>query len=305
MLSGTIRKVIMEIDNRVTGRTKILGIIGNPVEHSISPQLHNYISRYLGVDAVYVPFKVEKAQLGRAVDGLRALNIKGFNVTIPYKNDIISFIDEVSEEAQLIGAVNTVKNVDGRLYGYNTDAEGFVRSLEEEGSTGFNGNDVSIIGAGGAARALAVKAALDGAKNIAIINRSVERAHEIADLINNKINNSAFDISLSDSNVEKVFAESKIVINTTSVGMYPDIEKTPVETMAGFSERHIVCDIIYNPERTVFLKSAADMGCKVINGHGMLFYQGIYAYQIWMDMKFSHAQIKALHKSFMDIIKSR
>jgi len=295
----------MEIDRRVNGKTKVLCIIGNPVEHSISPILHNSISRYLGMDVVYVPLRVEKTRLECAVKGLGALNAAGFNVTVPFKNDILPFLDEISEEARLIGAVNTVKNINGRLYGYNTDAEGFLRSLNEEGGIGFNGNNVVLIGAGGAARALAVKAALDGARRITIVNRTKEKAVEIADIVNNNIVNIASCLSLGDSSTEKVFSESKIVINTTSVGMHPDESRTPVENMTGLSLKQVVCDIIYNPERTVFLKNAAKMGCKVLNGLGMLFYQGVYAYEIWMDVKFSEIEIKNMYNSFMDIMKIR
>jgi shikimate dehydrogenase len=121
----------MEIESRVTGKTKIMGIIGNPIEHTVSPQLHNTISRRKGIDAIYVPFKVDKSGLRSAVEGLRALNVTGFNVTVPFKNDIIPFLDQISEEAKLMGAVNTVKNVNGMLYGYNTDGEGFLRSLKK------------------------------------------------------------------------------------------------------------------------------------------------------------------------------
>lgn len=295
----------MEIDRRVNGKTRVLGIIGNPVEHSISPVLHNSISRYLGMDVVYVPFRVEKSGLESAVKGLGALNALGFNVTVPFKNDILPFLDEVSEEARLIGAVNTVKNVNGRLYGYNTDAAGFARSLDEEGGVGFKGNNVVLIGAGGAARALAVKAALDGASRITIINRTLERAAGIVDTVNYNIGNIACCLGINDSSMEKVFSEGKIVINTTSVGMHPDEDKTPVENMAGLSGEHVVCDIIYNPYRTVFLNNAAAMGCKVLNGLGMLFYQGIYAYEIWMNVKFEEEEIKSLYNSFMDMVKSR
>lgn len=293
----------MDIETRVTGKTEIIGIIGNPIEHTVSPQLHNTISRSRGIDAVYVPFKVDKSSLKFAVEGLRALNIKGFNVTVPFKNDIISFLDEVSEEAKLIGAVNTVKNVDGRLYGYNTDAEGFSRSLKEEAGVGFKGKKVVLIGAGGAARAVGIKAALDGAKSIVIINRTVPKAEEIADVINSNISNNAYCCSLDGKGMQKEFEEGDIIVNTTSVGMYPHVDVSPVKSTEGFSDRQLVCDIIYNPPTTEFLKSASQKGSKVLNGLGMLFFQGIHAYEIWMDVKLSGEEIDSLYKSFAGIMK--
>ena len=154
----------MNIDNRVTGTTRLMGVIGNPIEHSISPQLHNTINTLLNVDAVYVPFKVEKDDLENAVKGIKALNLVGVNVTVPYKKEIIKFLDDKTKEALLMGAVNTVKNIDGRLYGYNTDAEGFSRSFKEEAGTGFKGKKVVINGAGGAARAIAVKNCYRGSR---------------------------------------------------------------------------------------------------------------------------------------------
>ncbi len=296
---------MMDIDKRVTGKTRVFGIIGNPVEHSISPQLHNSISMYREIDAVYVPFKVDKNALGAAVSGLRALNVSGFNVTIPFKNEILAFLDEISEDALLMEAVNTVKNVDGKLLGYNTDAEGFARALKEEACIGFKGNKVVLIGAGGAARAIAVKAALDGAKSITVVNRTAEKAGEIVNIINGRIANMADCCGLNDSSVEKRLKESDIIINTTSVGMHPDTGKSPVGSAYVFSEGQVVCDIIYNPVKTRFLEDAGKRGNKVINGLGMLFFQGIKAYEIWMDISFSREETRAIYKSFEGIMTNK
>jgi shikimate dehydrogenase len=293
----------MEIESRVTGKTKIMGIIGNPIEHTVSPQLHNTISRRKGIDAIYVPFKVDKSGLRSAVEGLRALNVTGFNVTVPFKNDIIPFLDQISEEAKLMGAVNTVKNVNGMLYGYNTDGEGFLRSLKKEAGVGFKDKKVVLIGAGGAARAVGVKAALNGAKSIVIINRTVQKAEEITGVINYNISDIARCCSLDGEGAQKEFEESDIIVNTTSVGMYPDVDISPVISTAGFSDRQLVCDIIYNPPRTKFLESALQKGSKVLNGLGMLFFQGVYAYEIWMDITLSEEEVNSLYKSFAGIMK--
>lgn len=290
------------IDNRVTGKTKLLGIIGNPIEHSISPQLHNTISDQLGLDLIYVPFKVEPQMLEHAVKGLRALNFLGFNVTIPFKQDIIKYLDEVSNEALMMGAVNTVKNINGRLFGYNTDAEGFVRSFKEEAASGFKGKVVSIIGAGGAARALTVKIAAEGAQKIYIINRTISNAEDIADIVNKNISDVAYACSLTDLRTTGLICGSDIVINTTSVGMFPEVDKSPVSDNFKFAPNQIVYDVIYNPVKTKFLKEAEIQDCKILNGLGMLYYQGVTAYEIWTGIKLKNDFIRDIYKYFFMIL---
>jgi len=269
----------------VTGRTKIAGLLGNPVEHSVSPQLHNTISMRMGHDIIYVPFKVEKEDLEKAVDGLRAINVIGFNVTIPYKSKIIKYLDEVSDEAMLIGAVNTVKNENGRLLGYNTDAEGFRRSFIGEVGHGFTNKKVAVIGAGGAARAIAMKVALDGAEHIDIVNRTVTKALELSAFITKKTGVPVRALSMSETEEKNILWQNEIIINTTSLGMYPDTDGCPIDDFSCIRKNHIFYDIIYNPLKTKLLEEAEKQGCKVINGLGMLIYQGIYAYEIWTGSK--------------------
>lgn len=288
----------MEIESRVTGKTKLLGVIGNPIEHTISPQLHNTISARLGLDFVYVPLRVERDDLESAVKGLKALNFIGFNVTVPYKKDVMRYINENSKEALLMGAVNTVKNLRGRLYGYNTDAEGFSRSFKEESGTGFKGKNVALIGAGGAARAIAVKIALEGANKISIINRTASRALEIAELLNSNIGTIADHYEAHNDNLEDIFGRSDIIINTTSAGMFPDTEAYPATKPINFSKGQIVYDVVYNPLKTKFIKNAEEHGCTAINGLGMLFYQGINAYEIWTGVKIPDNIVKDLFKVF-------
>ncbi|MCX7921613.1 MAG: shikimate dehydrogenase [Clostridia bacterium] len=293
----------MQIDNRVTGKTRLIGVMGNPIEHSISPQLHNTISKHLGIDLVYVPLKVEKSDLENAVKGLKALNFVGFNVTIPYKKEVMKFLDDNTKEALLMGAVNTVKNIDGRFYGYNTDAEGFSRSFKEETGVGFKGKKVLIIGAGGVARAISVKIALEGAKKIFIVNRTLSKAEEISELINNNVVNVAHCLYSEDDSVSSIFEESDVVINTTSAGMHPNEDVLPLEQPIKFSTNQIIYDVIYNPAKTKFLLEAEVSGCKTVNGLGMLFYQGIYAYEIWTGVKIPDEMKKELFKSFKDILQ--
>lgn len=263
----------------VNGKTKLIGLVGNPVEHSISPQLHNTLSMEFSKNLIYVPFRVEEGFLRDAVNGLRAINVLGFNVTIPYKTEIIGLLDEVSEEALLMGAVNTVKNIDGKLIGYNTDADGFLNSFIEETGEGFKDKNVLIIGAGGTARALAVKIAMEGASNIGIINRTIEKAQNIADIVNENVKNVVNTYNFKNLELTNLINKTDIIINTTSVGMYPNIESTPIQV--DFRKDQIVYDVIYNPYETKLLSEAKKSGCKTVNGLGMLIYQGIKAYEVW------------------------
>jgi shikimate dehydrogenase len=292
----------MQIDKRVTGRTRLLGVIGNPIAHSISPQLHNTISSHLGVDLVYVPLRVEKEELGTAVKGLKALNYIGFNVTVPYKKDVMKFLDENTKEAILMGAVNTVKSIDGRLYGYNTDAEGFARSFKQETGTGFKGKNIMLLGAGGTTRAIAVKIALEGAQKLAIVNRTLTKADEIADMINNNFRPITTALSPEEEKTARAFSESDIIINTTSAGMHPNVDDTPLTGGMQFQAHQIVYDVVYNPGKTKFLEEADGSGCKISNGLGMLFYQGISAYEIWTGIKLPDKLIKEIYVSFTEII---
>jgi len=226
----------MDIDVRVTGKTKLLGLVGNPVEHSISPQLHNTLSSLLGLDIVYIPLAVGKEDLETVVKALKALDFIGFNVTIPYKRDIMKYLDENSKEAILMGAVNTVKKIDGRLYGYNTDAEGFLRSFKEEAGVGFKGKKVVLIGAGGVARAIAVKIASEDAEKISVVNRTVEKSVELAEVVNENIKEIVQVYNFEDKTFRMAFEESDIIINTTSVGMYPKTRETPVKFTECFNK---------------------------------------------------------------------
>lgn len=293
----------MDIDVRVTGKTRLLGLVGNPVEHSISPELHNSLSTLLGLDLVYVPLKVEKKDLDTVVKALKSLDFVGFNVTIPYKRDIMKYIDDNTKEAILMGAVNTVKKIDGRLYGYNTDAEGFLRAFKEEAGVGFKGKKVVLIGAGGVARSIAVKLATEGVEKISLVNRTTEKSIELAEVVNENIEEVVQVYNFEDKTFRMAFEESDIIINTTSVGMLPNVEETPIKNSKYFNKNQIVYDVVYNPSKTRFISDAEKMGAKTINGLGMLFYQGINAYEIWTGVKFSEESLKFIFDSFKQILK--
>ena len=265
---------------KITGKTAVYGIFGYPVKHSLSPLMQNAAFRELGIDAVYVPFEVEPENLKEAVDGVRALGIKGLNVTVPHKERIVEHLDYLSEEAELLGAVNTVKNENGELTGYNTDAEGFLRSLIEEGVE-LEGKKALMFGAGGAARAVGYALLKGGASFLYIVNRNFQRAREVGELLGKRGNVLVFP--LKESTVETLLKEVDLIVNTTSVGMKPedphlfDYSKIP----AGIT----VVDIIYNPPETPLLKAAKERGCKAINGLGMLVHQGAVAFEIWTGKK--------------------
>ena len=293
----------MKLNESITGRTRLLGLLGNPVEHSVSPLLHNTVSTLLGIDAVYIPLKVEKDKLGDMVEGLKAGNFTGFNVTIPFKEDILKYVDNITDEVRLVGCANTIRNSGGVLFASNTDADGFCRAFEEETGSGFLGKNVVILGAGGTARSLAAKVASEGACRLHIINRTISRAKDIALMIGTNYGliceTEEFAHKMS---LEKIIKGSDIIINTTSAGLYPEIEESPLDENIHFDSRQILYDVIYNPVKTKLLKQAESFGCRTANGLGMLFYQGILAYETWMEMKIPDNILRELYVEFSNYL---
>ncbi|MGE5473582.1 MAG: shikimate dehydrogenase [Ignavibacteriales bacterium] len=267
----------------ITAKTCITGLVGNPVEHSVSPIFQNKLCYKMNINSVYLPFKVEQGDLIKVIEAFKALNIKGFNVTIPYKTDVLDLLDEVTDEALLIGAVNTVKIVENKLYGYNTDGLGFIRALESR-NVEIKDKNVIVLGAGGAARAAVVKLAQKGAKKIIILNRTQDKAKILSDLVNKKVADIAVNDELTNNTLRKYAADCNMLINTTSVGMWPDINKCIVDSEEIFTNKPVVFDMIYNPFKTNFLSLAEKNSCNIINGLGMLVYQGVCAFEIWHDV---------------------
>lgn len=261
---------------KLTGKTAVYGIIGHPVKHSLSPLMQTAAFKALGIDAVYVPFDVDPENLGEAVNGLRALNVKGFNVTVPHKEGVIEYLDFVDEDAEFLGAVNTVKNEDGQLTGYNTDADGFLQSLIEEGIE-LKGKRITMFGAGGAARAVGYAVLKGGAKFLNVVNRNFSKGKVVGELLGKRGNVLVFP--LRENTVATLLKDTDIVINTTSVGMKPD--DPPLFDYSLIPEGLTVVDIIYNPAETPLLKAAKEKGCKTVNGLGMLIHQGAIAFKIW------------------------
>ena len=265
---------------KLSGKTEVYGVIGYPVKHSLSPPMQTKAFQSLGIDAIYVPFEVKPERIKEAAEGLRALNIKGVNVTVPHKEKIAELVDYLSEDAEFLGAVNVVKNVDGELYGYNTDVDGFLQSLLDEGVE-LEGKRVTMFGAGGAARAVGYAVLKAGAKFLNIVNRNFSRGKEVGELLGKRGNVLVFP--LKDGTVSALLKDTDIIINTTSVGMKQG--DPPLFDYSLIPEGITVVDIIYNPPDTPLLAAAKKKGCKTITGLGMLLWQGAFAFEIWTSRK--------------------
>jgi shikimate dehydrogenase len=260
----------------ITGSTNIVGLIGNPVEHSFSPQMHNAAFKALNLDYTYVAFDVNPADLKTAINGAKSLNIKGFNVTIPHKINVINYLNTLDDIAKLIGAVNTIdfKN----LKGYNTDGIGAIKAIEEIDSV--KNKNIVIAGAGGASRAISFYLAKYGADKITILNRNIDKAKNLAnDILNSNLIEDIKTDSISQIN--DYLNDSDILINTTPVGMSPNINDKPIATADNMHEDLIVFDAVYNPNETVLLKEAIKANAKPVYGIKMLLYQGAESFKIW------------------------
>ena len=268
--------------NMISGKTKVCGIIGDPIEHTMSPVMHNAAFRKLGLDYVYLPFHVRQEELGKAIDGMRALNIRGLNVTIPHKVSIIPLLDKLDSLAEKIGAINTIVNEDSVLTGYNTDATGFLQALLER-RVRPEGKKVVILGAGGASRAISFILTERGA-NLVVLNRQLARAEDLAGRIAQVFSKNVSAQELNEENLKMALARADILINATSVGMVPDVAQTPVPAEL-LKSGLIVFDIVYNPIQTRLLKEAEAVGAKTIDGLEMLVWQGALAFEKWTGQK--------------------
>ena len=264
---------------QITGQTKIIGIIGDPIKHSRSPQIHNAAITALGLDYVYVPFHVQPDDLGAAIEGFKATNVVGINVTIPHKQNVISYLDEISREATLIGAVNTLIFKDGGIIGENTDAPGFLQAMEEEGLDVPQGGSAVIIGAGGSARAVVVALALAGIRTICIANRTVSRAIALATDLSEQTDASIYGIGLDDPKLSNAVGTSQLIVNTASTSM--DVSHPLLIDPEWLEPQSIVYDIVYTPPETRLLQAAAEKDCHTIGGLGMLVHQGAIAFERW------------------------
>lgn len=260
----------------IKGSTNIVGLIGHPVEHSFSPPMHNAAFAELGLDYAYVAFDVNPDDLKSAVDGAKSLNIKGFNVTIPHKIEVMQYLDELDEVARLIGAVNTIdfKN----LKGYNTDGIGAVRAIEEV--TSIKDKNVVVTGAGGASRAISFYLAKFGAGSMTILNRNANKAQDLAgDVLKSDLIGDVGADSISE--IDSYLKDADILVDTTPLGMDPHINDEPIAKSDAMHDGLVVFDAVYNPNETVLLKEAIKAGAKPVYGIKMLLYQGAESFKIW------------------------
>lgn len=264
----------------ITGKTKVYGLIGNPVSQSFSPFIHNKLAQEMCIDMTYVTFPVAKGDINEAFKGMLALGIQGMNVTVPYKSDIMACIDVVDTEAKTIGAVNTLVYTEEGIKGYNTDWVGLRQSLYNK-KIGLKDKKILILGAGGSARATAVMCAKEGASQITIANRTIIKADTIAGIIKNN-----YSVQVSTAEITKIPDDCNpdIIFQTTPIGMYPKPGVTPLENKRLLECAEVAVDLIYNPNETLFLTQAKDSGCQIINGLEMLFYQAVKAFELWNDI---------------------
>ncbi|KZX15867.1 shikimate dehydrogenase [Methanobrevibacter cuticularis] len=291
--------------------TRAIGLIGNPVEHSLATFMHNAAFKHLGLNYVYLLFNVKKENLNKAIAGAEALNMVGFNVTIPHKIKVINKLDEFDLMANLMGAVNTIQFKDGKSKGFNTDGPGAIKAIEEV--TDLKDKKVVILGSGGAARAVSFQIAISGINDLVILNRNAKKAKSLIydtenllktdnfleneDKNNYNINpNLHFNYGTTDS-VEKELKDADILIDTTPVGMYPNNNEYPLATSEMMHSDLIVNDLVYNPIETTLLKEAKKAGAKTIPGTKMLIYQGAESFKIWTGVE---APIDIMEKAVLD-----
>jgi shikimate dehydrogenase len=268
----------------INGQTKLVGLIGYPVEHSLSPAMHNSAFAALNLNWCYVPLPVLPERLGEAGAGLRALGFVGANVTVPHKEAVMSYLDEVAPEAQAIGAVNTIVVREAELIGYNTDWQGFFTTLNE-GSFSLHDKQAVVLGAGGAARAVVYALAQAGAQ-VAILNRTPSRAHALVQDFSPLFSAlSLCALPLTWQALEERTTEAHLLVNTTPVGMWPDADRSLWPEDLAFPGHLTVFDLVYNPRQTKLLWQARTAGAKVIGGLGMLVHQGAAAFELWTGEK--------------------
>ena len=291
--------------NHTDGNTLTCGLIGNPVRHTLSPLIHNSIAAMKGLNLVYVPFEVPKGGVKNAVRGANALGIKGLNVTVPYKSDVIDHLVEVDPLAEGIGAVNTLVRTEGGFKGYNTDMSGLYHAMQDEGIV-LDGECVVILGAGGVARPVAYLCASKGAEKVYVLNRTYEKAEAVAKEVNSALDDSLGEkiIPMPLEKYKELLEKEKrfFAVQCTSVGLFPDVNSAPIEDAEFYKHVYAAIDVVYKPLETKFMKMVKDAGGKVFSGLKMLLYQGIDAFELWFEeegVKISKEEADIIYKSLM------
>ena len=286
------------MEKRITGHTGLLALIGSPVGHSGSPAMYNYSFEKLGLDYAYMAFDVKEEGVKSALEAMRTFHMRGMNVTMPNKVEAARHMDELSPAAQIIGAVNTIVNEDGKLIGYMTDGEGFVNNLKDHGVS-IVGKKMIVAGGGGAATAIQVQCALDGAREITIFNKKdsfFQRTLETAEKIKKAVPECIVNVyDIDDKDVFKTeISSADIFVNATIVGMKPMDDKSIIEDVSLLRPELVVADIVYNPEETKLLRDAKTAGCTCVGGKGMLVWQGASAFKLYTGMEMPVEEVKEL-----------
>ena len=263
-------------------RAELTGVFGDPVDDNPTGVVEEAAFAAKNLNYRYLTIKVLPEDLGKAMDSVKIFDMKGINLTMPHKIKVLPYLDELSPAAEIIGAVNTVIQKEGKLFGENTDGKRFVTALKNSGET-LDKKNVTILGAGGAARAIAVECALNGVAHINIINRSIEKGEELASLIQMKTDSSAK--YLNWKNNMAIPSDTDILINATSIGFSPNVTDKPDIDYTSITPEMCVCDVIFNPAETIFLKSAAENGAKTITGLGMLVQQAALNFTLWTGVE--------------------
>lgn len=287
----------------ISAKAKVCGIMAYPVEHSLSPLMHNFYAEQMGIDFAYVPFKVQKEQVETAIKGAYALNLTGMNVTVPHKQTVIPYLKELDSAAKSIGAVNTLVRTEGGYKGYNTDAAGFLRAIKGAGIH-ISGQDCLLIGAGGAAKAVAYILGEQEAASVVVLNRNEQRAWNLAQEMNQLFQRN-FMTALGLHDYGRLEKKSWLAIQTTTVGMHPDIEASPVQDKAFYKKISVAMDVIYTPAKTQFMTLVEEAGGRAIGGLDMLIYQGIEAFELWNPGQKVSEEIVAKARQMMEEILER
>ena len=278
----------------LSSKTRLCGLIGDPVEHSISPKMLNAAFKAADLNFVYVAMNVKKRELASAIKGMRALNIHGLNVTIPHKVNVVKYLNHIDVDARAIGAVNTILNVNGELRGFNTDGIGAATAIEESG-TSLEGKSAVLIGSGGAARAIAFTFS-NKVDNLTILNRHTDKAGKLAAELTRKKMKRVYSGGLQRERLRQALSDAQIMVNATSVGMFPNKDTSILEGVL-LRPDLVVFDIVYNPLETRLLREAAKVGAKTVNGVGMLVHQGAEAFKIWTGKE---APVEIMRKVAME-----
>ena len=298
----------------IDGKTKILGVIGDPIEHTFSPAMHNAGLNALDLNYIYLPFHVKPDRLAYAIEGAKSLGIQGLNVTIPHKTNVMKQLDEIDQVAQMIGAVNTIQFIydesddsshqdnESKVItkGFNTDGYGCVRAIEEK--TSIKNKKVTITGAGGASRAVAFQIANSGIGELSILNRKKKNAESLVNDLKSNLTSIGTDININAYEIDDLKREldgSDIFIDTTPIGMYPNVDDVPIASADMLHEDMVVNDIVYTPMETSLIKEAIKANAEVVYGYKMLLYQGIRSFEIWLNQE---APVDVMEKALLDVL---